>query len=254
MIKKQTIGMLVFAALTLSVMAEDPVYTLNIFGTRRVAVDSNSLNLTAQSFTPDGGNIQDTIGPQMTPGASYGEADHVLLWDAEAQTYRRFWLLSYPSDPEWDLKWIDENNQIATNDILLGSAFWVENMQGSNQSFRVKGNVVTAGAVTNVLYEGLQLAGYPYGARIALNASGLTNGLAGASYGESDRILAWDPASRQFQRFWLLDWPSDPAWHRKWIDENNQIATQDLAAGMGFWYQRVSPTPFEWVEAKPYTY
>jgi hypothetical protein len=237
--------------------AQTEVYS-NIVGYQRVNVRSNGLALVSTPFVaPTNASVQEVVGPQLTGGASYATGDRILLWNQQSSEFIRLFQISH-LDPAFDGKWVDTSVAppiLATNEILTGSGFWMENVHTSNQTVVLIGDIVTDDAVTNTVYPGLQLLSNPYSSEVPLNSSGLTNGHPGISFASADRLSMWDPDQQQFKRFFLLE-HTDPAYHRKWIDTSvvpPVVATNDLATGEGFWYERNFTNDFQWVEVRPYS-
>lgn len=237
--------------------AQSEVYS-NIVGYQRVNVVSNGLALVSTPFeSATNSSVQSVVGPQMTGGGSFATADRILLWNQQSNAFIRLYQLAH-TNPAFDGQWVDTSvvpNILATNDLVTGTGFWMENVQPTNQTVVLVGDIVVDDAVTNTILPGLQLLANPYSWEIPLNSSGLTNGHAGASFASADRINMWDPAAQEFRRFYLLD-HSNPLYHRKWVDTSvvpNIIATNDLNTGEGFWYERVDTNSFDWVETRPYT-
>lgn len=56
---------------------------------------------------------------------SYAQADNILLWNESLQSYTNFYLRWAPSSPTYHMKWLSApGNQVATNVIPPGTAFW----------------------------------------------------------------------------------------------------------------------------------
>lgn len=247
------VGVLVLAGVCASpASAQTSVYS-NIVGFNRLDVPADGLALVSTPFIGvTNASVQEVIGPQLTGGTSIGTADRILFWDAQENEFIRLWQLS-STNPDYDGKWIDDKaGAFATNEVNPGAGFWIQSIHSSNQAVYVVGDVVTNEVVSMTVNPGLQLVAYPFSADILLNSTGLTNGLAGASYLEADHISMWDPDAQVFKRFWLLA-STNPLYNRRWIDDAQSIfATNLVHTGEGFWYERTAGTSFEWVESRPY--
>lgn len=236
--------------------ADDPVYTANIYGVKKVEAASNSLTMAAMPFEANPSGIQQVIGDQMTAGSSYATGDRIMLWDAAAQKYKKFYLRSH-ANPTYNRKWIDTSqtpNLLATNVIVPGAGFWIHNIQGSNQNVRLAGSVVTNDSLQITLAPGLQMIAYPYSSEVDVNDMGLTNGLAGAGPDEADELIIWDAPGQKYIYCYLRA-HADPLYNRKWIDisqEPNVVATNVLKPGDAFWYHRQDGSSFDWQVERPY--
>lgn len=228
------------------------VYSLNVVGFQKVTAPSNGLMLASSPFDPNDPGINKVIGPQMTPGGSYGVGDNIIMWAAASQGYKNFYLRTIGGSNQW----IDVNvspNIVATNAFIdPGVGFWVRNRHASNQVIVVSGDVVNQATMSKTVVPGLQILSYPYSTAIGLNSCGLTNGKPTTSFGTADNVIMWDAATQTYKNYYLRTMSGT----NKWIDVNvspNVIASNDIPSGSAFWYRSRGAASFTWVASKPYT-
>jgi len=252
----------VFAALTAATCAyaQGPVYSVNIVGYQRVSV-TNAFTQVSNPFLNTSQDINTVVGNQLSGGFDFDGADNILVWTGSS--YKSFFLADTGGEaPEFDGKWVEINPQgeavIANIELPPGVGFFVKRNVATNQ-FVMVGDVVGAPSVTNVLNVGFSLVSYPYSSGVAINSPqfGL-NLAAGARGGEepdsADTISIWDGSA--YQTFFLVDFPSEPSLHDKWVfvDGNGdvQVSTMVLQPGQSFWYKRNSVSSLTWVTQRPY--
>ncbi len=244
MVNKTVIAGLVGLALAWTARAQAPVYSINVMGFQKVSVPANGLNAAGAPYLKSSDGINTVIGEQLTPGSDVSDADSILFFDPQSQSYR----IAYLYDNGSQLIWRDsQSNQTATNPVLPGVGFWVKSNHSTNQTMYVSGNVITSPTHATPVAPGLQLLSYPYSYPVSLNALTLAAGATkGSSLDTSDALYLWNPDAQQFQIFFyyedgsLVDFATgDPA-------------TNVISPGSAFWFKHLGDA-FTWVETNRYT-
>ena len=219
------------------------VYSLNVVGFEKVTAQSNGLSMVSTPFSKSPATLDDVVGGQLSAGKTAVGADNVTLWNATNQAYETYWLKTS------DSRWHDNAGNLATNtSISPAMGFWVLNRNATNETVVVSGDVGQQPVVTNHLISGLNLVSYPFSTVIDINSSAMTNGTTGKTAVGADNITLWDASNQAYVTYWLKT--SDKKWH----DNGGNLATNvTVGSGKGFWYLNRAASPFDWVEARPYT-
>ncbi|MFO1492138.1 MAG: hypothetical protein U1F77_16050 [Kiritimatiellia bacterium] len=245
----------------ITAQAQGPVYSVNIVGIQKVDVSPTSLEMIANPFVKADSSVQSILGTGFDAGLSPDEADKIYIFDSAANGYKLYYLYNNPGNPNdpRNNKWLDENNQVATEQLTPGKGFFLQNTLGvATNTLSMVGDVVTTPSVTTQIVPGLNQISYPYSTSIAINDLALktANGVVSAfSPDDGDNIYLWSQQMNTYIRYFLYNNPgnaSDPR-NNKWLDENNQIATNSIEPGQSFFYQRFTSAPtLNWTETKPY--
>ncbi len=247
----------------LAVQAADPVYSVNRFGYQKVRALAENYRLVGMPFTVNPATPNEIIGDQLTPGLNPATADTIIMWDPVGQRYRSvYYLFEDPEDPgnPYNYKWIDtgvDPNVVVTSEVPAGVGFWVRTRQPSDQSVTLIGEIATEGAFTNIIRPGMQILAYPYSTPIAINDMAFVacGAQAGSGPEDADTIFTWDPATRTYRYYYLLEDVGNMNYNFKWIDmgvEPNEVATNRIMPGQAFWYRHRGTAAFNWIEQKPY--
>jgi len=235
------------------------VYSLNVVGFQKVnapgASGSTKLQIAGTPFEAANDKLDSVIGPQLTGQDAPGSSDNVILFNPTNQQYETYFIAGGIGDPQYDGKWFTEDAQFASNALVPpGRGFWIRSRQAVTQTVVFAGDVVSASALTNRVYAGLQLLSYPYSTAILLNNTTFSNGAVGSDApGASDNILLWNASNQSYVTYFIAGGIGDPQYDGKWFTEDAQPATNVyLQPGQGFWY-RHRGSGFSWVEQKPYT-
>lgn len=233
------------------------VYSLNVVGFQKVAAPAAKLEIAGTPFEAANDTLDAVVGPQLTGSDGPGVSDNVVMFQATNQQYVTYFIAGGIGDPQYDGKWFTTSLQPATNINALvppGRGFWIRSRQSVTQTVVFAGDVVSAGAITNHIYSGLQLLSYPYSTAILLNNTTFSNGAVGSDGpGTSDNILLWNTSNQQYVTYFIAGGIGDPQYDGKWFTQTLQPTTNIyLQPGQGFWY-RHRGSGFTWTEQKPYT-
>jgi len=252
-----------------SVHAADIVYSKNAVGFGKTVLGPDDFGLFSPGFEGmETADIQEALDGQLSGAVSATAADQCLLWDTGTQTYLNFYkfdssggLFGGALDDKWVVTGSGFPPLVATQEVNLGSAFWLKNNQTNTQEVILKGNAPVAPTGTVEMVEGLTFFSYPYAADIDLNTSPLgTLGKGAVSATAADQILAWDQDNQVYKNFYLFDSGSGlfgGALDNKWVVTGSGfpplVATQDISLVRGYWYQRSSGAgTLTWNSPKPY--
>jgi hypothetical protein len=211
-------------------------------------------------------DIQDLLEGQMTGGNDLTSGDNCFLWDSAAQAY----ITLFKADtggalPSLDGKWVVAGGggtpPVATQDVTVGSAFWLVNQQAGAQEVCLKGDVPVAATGSVEIVEGFNFVSYPFAADIALNGTSLAadGAKAGTDLGNADSIYAWDQDAQSYIVYFLADTSGAiPALDGNWVVAGGggvpALASNDLALTRGYFYSRVAGQgTLTWGEGKPYS-
>ena len=221
-------------------------------GFTRLSIGPDSEILASLPFHPFNPSIQEIFTGQLTGLTNAVLADHVITWDAQQQQYRSAFKVDGSGNPGQDGLWFENEGSWTTSSITLypGTAFWIDNRQFVTQTVWLCGSVVLEDEESVTFQASLNLFGYPFSSKIALNDTALReDGAFGATaMTNADRITE-TPAN---QIFWLLDDPASSN-HGLWLDENSLVAQEELLMGQGYWYFRSPTNYFTWTESRPYS-
>lgn len=231
----------------------DAVYSVNIIGMQKVtAVSTNDggLVMIANPFIKSETYIDKIVGTSGVAGATLGAADNVQIFNPLSQQFDNYWLFS-SANPAFNRRWRSSSGFATNVNLTPGMGFWYRNRSGQSMQVTMVGDVETDATVTNVVMPGLQILSYPYSAPCALTDLGLTNGVAGSSLGVADNIQIYDPATKQFNNYWLLS-NANPLFNRKWRSTSGLATNVVVNPGQSFWYRSRSISNIVWVASRPY--
>lgn len=248
--RKYSLGLITVAACLLAapVRAQDAAYSVNVVGMQKLTAPPG-FQMASTPFEPLSLNVNDAIGPQMTPNTEFTNSDNLLLWDAGGQQYTLLYLSSLRTN-----KWVDVSTGVSAEPILVGRGMFLRSRQAFTQTVVVAGDVVADPARSNGVVQGLQLLAYPYSADVPLNSMTFTNaGLGSNNFNNSDNIYLWDATNQQYRNYYLAGNVGNPAANYRWISVSPPgIATNViLRTGQSFWY-RHRGGGFMWTEPRPY--
>ena len=230
------------------------VYSLNVVGFQKIT-SKPGLRISSTPFDSETSDVNSVVGPQMTGGTGFGDADQMILYSPTAG-YRMLYLRNQSGPTQiWD-KWIDTSTgTIASNDIVPGMSWWLKNIHTATQTVVLVGDVVDDETFTNVIVEGLQLVAYPYAEEKSVQELNLTSNagaVAGTGIGDADNIYFYDP-DKGYVTLYLRNNTGPLQIQNKWIDTSiGNVATNIVQPGQGFWYKHRG-TGFLWIETRPYT-
>lgn len=211
----------------------------------RAVVPSNSevlLSMPFDAFDPDIGAV---FSNQLTGATNEQTADVVRGWDAASQSYANAYKAEGTGDSGKDGRWFLDFTTWSTSTLSLppGNGFWVGNRQSVTQTVFLCGRVILSETGTVVLFQGLNLFGYPFSGSIALNGTTLgSNGAHSADMVTDDEMD---------EDAWFLDateWPPDG----QWVDAATNSSALRLRLGRGYWYLRNDSNNLEWAETRSY--
>lgn len=203
-------------------------------------------------FNPINASIGDLLQGQLTGGAGEAGGDGILKWDAVNQVYVKAFKAAGTGDPARDGRWFADSVTWTPSPLTLnpGEGFWIANRQSVAQTVYLGGTMVADSSRAVTLRPGLNLIGYPYDGRIALNSTQLArNGAYGdRSTSTSDSLN--DPATGE--TLWLMK--KGKSKNLVWYNADGSTATKVLAPAAGYWFQHTTSTTFTWTEPRPYAY
>ncbi len=222
------------------------VYSLNVVGFQKVAVQPTGMSMPGVPFEADSYELNDLIGDQLTAAKNQSGADKIFAWDAQSQAYKKYFLRTTVGN-----KWVsyeDPDNPTTNAFVYPESGFWVVAVATSTQEVVLVGDVANASAVTNALVAGLNMISYPYSTPRGINDLDLTTGTAAKNQSGADQIWAWDGSQQQYVKFFYRSTVGN-----KWVAylDPDVPATNIVSPAEGMWYNARSP--FTWIAARPYT-
>ncbi|MDD3604751.1 MAG: hypothetical protein PHD86_06160 [Kiritimatiellae bacterium] len=252
----EKIFMVLFAAALLAApaFAQDAVYSLNVVGFQKVAAVPTALTLAGNPFESPDPELNSLISTQLTAGASFGAADKILKWDADSQTYVKYYLRNNARAGVVN-KWVLSTDEgIPTTNVFLNSddGFFIQTVASSTQQVVMVGDVVNDPEIQKSIPAALSLHSFPYSAPIAIKDMNMTNATAGASFGASDKLMVWDEAQQQYIKYYFRN-NARAGVVNKWVLSTDEgVETTDVInPNDGFWIQALSQ--FQWVAKRPYT-
>jgi len=234
----------------MAMAAETNVTSVNVVGYVKVQVVPGfnllGLNLEAVGGTDPGIPVSLLFSNQLTGAGSAGTADNVICWDRVSQRYVYIWKY----DDGANVFWLNAGGELATNVLYSGDGFWVLNRHPSAQDVTLAGEVVNVATGSVPFVHGFNFFGFPFSAGKNIQTTSMTNdGAYGSgSAGTADNIIAWDKATQRYQYYWYYD----DGVNKFWLNAGGELATNVLALGEGFWYQRRGAGGYTWSEPKPY--
>ncbi len=249
-----------------SVHAADTVYSKNAVGFGKTMIQPGDFALCSPGFEGMASqNVQEVLKDQMTKGFTSSTGDNCLLWDSVSQTYITLYKIDTGGFiPEIDDKWVVAGGggtpPLASNELAVGSAFWLINNQASAQEVCLKGDVPVAPTGTVEIVEGFNFISYPFAADIGLNDSDLAaDGAAkGFTSSTADQVLEWDQDAQAYNVYFRLDTGGFvPVIDGKWVLSGGggtpTLASNSLTLARGYFYNRLAGEgTLTWDEVKPY--
>jgi hypothetical protein len=189
---------------------------------------------------------------QLTGGSGETSGDGILAWDAVNQVYVKAFKAAGTGDPARDGKWFTDSVTWTPSPLTLnpGEGFWIANRQAVSQTVYLGGNIVADSSRSSTLRPGLNLIGYPFSGRIALNSTQLARNGANGDRSPSTSDSLTDPATGATQ--WLLK--KGKSKNLAWYNADGSTATQILGPAAGYWFEHKTSTTFTWTEPRPYAY
>jgi len=251
---------LCFAALSFT---HAQVTSVNAVGMVKISAKANSLTFVSLPFVVEGTTLDDVVGDQLTGAGNSGSSDKIIVWDPDTSTYQEFWKVD-GTDTAFDGKWYKDDGQFppvaADVDIVTGRGFWVQSRSDDDQDLIISGEVPST-PVQVTIPLGLAQIGLPYPVEMSVNSPNfdinqIANG-AGNS-GSADRLIIWDKDAQSYVFLWLVDGTGQATFDGYWHYDDGAFppvrATNTLAPGDGFWFQRRNGAATNWTPAKPYVW
>ncbi|MDD5435405.1 MAG: hypothetical protein PH343_08255 [Nitrospira sp.] len=220
-------------------LASNEVLSGNIVGYQTITVSNKGYYMVAQPFNVLGRkDINSVIGTQLSTGTSVAVADNISFYDNAGQTYiANNWLRS--SDGKWC-----QGAGLSTQTVDAGRCFWMKLNTNLRQQVTILGEVVTAGVITQTLYQGVNMVAYPYSANLSVTNTGLDAvAVAGNTSSVADQIIKFNPATQGYDTYWksAIGWKKGSA-----------VNAPELKTGEAFWFLRRLSGTTNWVEIMPY--
>ncbi|MEM7393170.1 MAG: hypothetical protein AAF492_12565, partial [Verrucomicrobiota bacterium] len=212
---------------------------------------SNSSTLVSIPFHAFDASIQDLLKGQLTGSTNQATADLICKFDPLLP--HEHYVVAFKADGFNDPQvtnglWYEDLTNFVLSDLTMtpGEGYWIENRQSETQSIFLSGEVVLNDTQSVFLVEHMSLFAYPFSGSVALSNTALAaNGAhPGPSSNVADRIV--EAGNERF--FWFTNLAPSGVW----FDDKNVLATQKLAIGKAYWYERAVSNTLTWVETRPY--
>ena len=269
MARKLSVVLLAVCLVTaFAVNAADTVYSVNSVGFGKSLLAPDDFLIVSPGFEGmQSDDIQDVLAGQLTGGTDVGNGDNCFLWDSSSQTYIIMFKAQDGTPVPGPLqgKWVIPQEVglplVATQDVAVGDAMWVINVQAVTQEVCLRGDVPIAATGSVEIVEGFNFISYPYSADIGIQATDLpTSGAKGGTdVNNSDTIFAWDQDNQVYILMFLAQnsGPVPGPLQGKWVIPQETglplVASNSLELTRGVFYVRLAGEgPMTWNEEKPY--
>ncbi|MBL7076466.1 MAG: hypothetical protein ISS31_03245 [Kiritimatiellae bacterium] len=244
---KRILGILAVVALVAMTVQAVEVKSENVAGVYTKTLPSNGglllVAVQVDPFDSADANLAGVLGTDQLRGfiSKVQSPDKVYVWNGTG--YDIYWLEGG--------EWVDESGP--TNPpIETGDAFWIRSAQNEDDplDLTITGQAVESTDITTPISAGLNLAGYPFSSKIAVNDTDFIND--GASQFESkktssDKIYLWDNVNGGYTI--LISNLGNDYWHLEGSDGSTP-ATEEITLGDAFWYK--AEGGYSWDETNKY--
>ena len=241
-----------------SVMAANPVNSVNMVGYQNINVPANGMTMIALNWNSVGGSfavpINTLIGTaSLTAGGDFFTADQLYVWDLTlnggAGGYKKYYIWN------GDGQWYEFLNDAlpTTNVVVNGHGFWLKHIGGAT-NLTISGEVPVV--ATNKTIFGaisMNMIGSAFSAPMQLNGTNETwAGNAGGDFFTADQMYVWDSTLNAgvggYKKYYI--WNGDGQWYEFLNDA--LPTTNTIPMGAGAWFKNNGPSATTWTETRPY--
>ena len=205
----------------------------------------NGLNLVGNNWKLVGGSIAsmtDVLDASTLSGMDLQTGDfptQIQTWTGSGyETYG--WTGYFGDDAEsapYNYKWLDQDSNIANITTKNGMAFWLNTKEIGTVTF--SGEVSSNNTETVTIEIGLNMLANPYPETVSIQTIQAPN-LPGMDLSTGDfptQLQIWTGSGYRTYGWtgYFGDDPESAPYNYKWLDEDSNIATEQLSIGAGFW-------------------
>ena len=226
------------------------VVSSNIVGYNKITLSDN-LTMVASQFKNVGAgakDIQEFFSDNSLPGfdmTAFAFQSTLQVWEGTGYT-TYYWAADGDGDLLGDSslnkKWLDENYSVATENMNLGKAFWVET--ADTDVFVVEAGEVEDGATKVVpVSSGLTMLSNPFPVQTSIQSivpDATVPGFDMSTFAFQTTLQVWDGTGYNTY-YWAADGDGDilgdATLNGKWLDENYAAVSASIDIGKGFWFE-----------------
>lgn len=253
--RKEIIGAAGLVMVLVSLGLAD-IISKNVAGYYTVKLNKGSWSMIGINWNAGDGQgipLQDLFkSDDLYPGNGVWDLDHcdqIAYWDNNTQGYISFFF--FRTNETESPAWRDESQDIATNKLTPGSAFWFYRpSQNGTLNAKIPGLVDTRNEIPFTFKQGYSMfaSGFPKDRKVGE----LIAGYAGEGEWDlenCDLIVVWDNDAQGWVNYYYCDIGNGP----QWLDEGFRPVNvnQKLKVGQAAWYFRQAETPLAFDEPNP---
>ena len=188
------------------------VYSVNMVGFQKIAIEPGDIASSASPFIQGGtNNLDNMIGDQLDAST--------VVWTFNGLTWEQ--------NQNFGGQWFNLDQGAASDDDLIpGTSFLIQNNTGSTQEVVIVGEVVPSMTTTNIIPAGLTPISNPYSSDLDLNATASVTLVAAMNAG--DTIWTYDSVNNV--------WEDNQAFGGTLFNLQDGGPTPAIPSGQGFLY------------------
>ncbi|HQL08054.1 MAG TPA: hypothetical protein PLE35_00535, partial [Lentisphaeria bacterium] len=242
------------------------VESVNIVGYSTITL-KQGFNMLACNFDGVGeaaGMTLDELVPGTTPGltgsGSAGNADNILVFDADSQGYTIYYLYyATKGTTTYNNQWVLNASTPAGVTLQSGDAFWLNLKNTTDLPATFVGQVPAEASKTLTLKQGFNMIGGQFTADWDPNGLGTAfwaaNGTGSGSAGNADNILVFDAATQGYTIYYLYyATKGTTTYNNQWVLNASTLAPAGFVkVGTGVWYSKKAAGDLEVPISRPYS-